>query len=90
MSYTYTIFDANPNSSSGTAWPSHSDVEIEADSDENAVAEVRDVMEIEAAGLSAANGYVAGDCLHAIVWDEDGVIVGMPTHQVTFGTGTED
>ena len=58
MTYTYTIFDADPSASSGTAWPTHQDIEIEAASDEDALEAVRDVMSIESAGLSAADGYV--------------------------------
>lgn len=81
--YTYTIFDADPNASSGTAWPTHTDVEIAADTDAEAIDAVRDAMEIEAAGLSAADGYEVGQRLYAIVWSEDGTIVGMPTYTLT-------
>lgn len=90
-SYLYTIFDANPNTSSGTAWPTHEDVELEADSDEEAIEEVRDVMSTEAAGLSTSDGYEVGDLLHAIVWDEDGTIIGTPTYELTAeDLGVED
>jgi hypothetical protein len=81
--YTYTIFDANPNSSSGTEWPTHDDIQIEADSDEEVTAEVRDVMSVEAAGLNTSDGYEVGDVLHALVWDADGTIVGTPTYELT-------
>lgn len=77
-SYTYTIFDANPQSSSGTAWPSHQDVEID-----EAVEAVREVMETEASGLSPDDGYDIGQRLYAIVWDSDEVIVGGPTYVLT-------
>lgn len=81
--YTYTIFDANPNSSSGTAWPSHEDLEIEADSDADVIDAVRDVMSVEAAGLNEADGYDVGQKLYAIVWDADTIIVGEPTYEIT-------
>lgn len=81
--YTFTIFDSNPNSSSGTAWDTHTDVELEAASDEAAVAEVRETMGIEAAGLSPSDGYEVGQRLYAIVWDEEGTIVGQPTYELT-------
>lgn len=81
--YTYTIFDANPNSSSGTEWPTHDDVALEVDSDAEAIEEVRSVMESEAAGLNTSDGYRPGDTLHALVWDEDGTIVGTPTYDLT-------
>lgn len=80
--YTYTIFDANPHQTSGTAWPTHSDLEIEADSDEEALGEVRDVMSIEAAGLNEADGYDVGQTLYAFVW-QDGIMVGEPTYDLT-------
>lgn len=81
--HTYTIFDANPNTSGSCAWPSHDDVEIDADSDYEAEVFVRSVMEAEAAGLSTDDGYDVGDRLYAIVWDSDGVIVGEPTYEIT-------
>lgn len=81
--YTYTIFDADPASSSGTAWPTHSDIEIEATTDDEAIAAVRDAMEVEAAGLSQADGYEVGQRLYAYVWDADGTIVAMPTYTLT-------
>ena len=81
--YTYTIFDADPNSSSGTAWPSHDDIEIAADSDADALEVVRDEMCIEASGLNVQDGYDVGQRLYAIVWAEDGTIVGQPTYALT-------
>ncbi len=81
--YTYTIFDADPNSNNGGAWDTHTDVELEADSDEEAIAEVSDVMSTEAAGLSPVDGYEVGRRLYAIVWSEDETIVGQPTYELT-------
>lgn len=81
--YTFTIFDAAPNTSSGTAWDTHTDVELTAAFDADAVREVREVMASEAAGLSTADGYEVGDAIHAIVWSEDGTIVGQPTYELT-------
>jgi hypothetical protein len=88
--YTYTIFDANPNTSSGTDWPTHTDIEIEADSDDEALAAVEDEMSSEAGSLNPSDGYEAGNLLHAIVWADDGTIVGEPTYELTHDDlGTE-
>ncbi len=81
--YTYTIFDADPQSSSGAQWPSHQDIEIEADCDADAVEEVESVMSVEAAGLNPSDGYEAGNSIHAIVWSDDGTIVGQPSYELT-------
>jgi hypothetical protein len=83
MKYTYTIFDADPNSSSNIAWPSHEDREIEAESDEAAIEAVRDVMSVEACGLHTSDGYEVGDRLYSIVWSADTGIVGEPTYLLT-------
>lgn len=89
--YTYTIFDADPQSSSGTEWPSHHDLEIEADSDADAIEEVESVMSVQAAGLNPSDGYEAGESIHAIVWAEDGAIVGQPSYELTHeDLGTEE
>jgi hypothetical protein len=81
-SYTYSIFDSDP-AASGNAWDAHDSVEIEAESDEDALAQVRDILEIEAAGLSTADGYAVGQRLYATVWGPDETIVGQPTHELT-------
>lgn len=81
--YTYSIFDANPHSSSGTVWPSHDDVEIDAESDDEAIEAVLDVMSIEARGLNPQDGYDVGQRIYAIVWDGDTIIVGEPTYELT-------
>lgn len=83
MCFTYTIFDADPHQVSGSAWTSHMDRDIEADSDADALDEVRDTMSIEAAGLSPADGYQVGQTLYALVWDADGVLVGEPRYEIT-------
>jgi len=83
QTYTYTIFDANPHSSSGTAWPTHQDVEIQAESDEGAIEVASDVMSTEAAGLNSEDGYDAGQLLYALVWNDEETIVGEPTYEVT-------
>jgi hypothetical protein len=81
--YTYTVFDGNPAASGGTAWPSHEDRQIDADSDREVLDMVLDIMSTEAAGLSVADGYDVGDRLYAIVWDADAIIVGEPTYALT-------
>lgn len=81
--YTYTIFDANPNSCGGTEWPSHDGVEIEADSDQEASEEVYDVMSAESGRCNPVDGYEVGDRLYSLVWDETGRIIGDPTYTLT-------
>lgn len=81
--YTYTIFDGDPAASGDVAWPSHDGVVLKADDDEDALEEVRATMEVEAAGLSPADGYAVGDRLYALVWDASGEIIGTPTYDIT-------
>ena len=81
--YTFTIFDDNPDTSSGTAWPTHTRVALEADSDTDALAAVREAMAANATGLRPADGYEAGYLLYALVWDSDGVDVGRVTYELT-------
>lgn len=80
MAYTYTIFDGD---FCGGNWPSHTQVVIEADSVEEAIDDVRDVLSGEAAGLNPSDGYAVGQIIHANVWTEDGAIVGQPTYELT-------
>jgi len=81
--YTYTIYDAAPQTSGDVAWPHRANIEIAAQSDETAVATILEVLRTEAAGLSVADGYAVGQCLHALVRDESGQIVGEPTYELT-------
>lgn len=81
--YTYTIFDADPHTNSGTEWPTHKDMEIEADSDQEAADAVGDVMETEASRCRTDDGYKPGQKLYALVWDANRVIVGTPTYTLT-------
>ena len=73
--YGYIIYDADP-ASGVNPWPSHAGATLEADSDDDAVECVRDALDVCAAVCDSADGYEAGDVLHAIVWDTDGRIVG--------------
>ena len=81
--YTYSVFDGSPNEGDCDAWPSHDQLAIEADSTEEALDDVLDLMSVEAAGLNASDGYESGDHIHAIVWDADGMIVGQPVYTLT-------
>lgn len=83
MNYTYTIFDANPNESSGTAWDTHQDVAFVADSDDDARDDVRSVLETEACGLNPEDGYEAGQRLYALVWDEDDILIAQVSYELT-------
>lgn len=84
--YTYSIFDSDPSTSGGCEWPGHSNVEIEADSNEEAIEEVEAIMASEAKGLNPEDGYDVGQTIYGTVWSEDGTIVGSPTYELT----TED
>lgn len=81
--FTYTIYDSNPHWNNAGVWPSHQDVDIEADSADEAAEDVQDELDVHAAGLSAVDGYDVGQTLHALVWDEDGQIVAEPTRVLT-------
>ena len=81
--YTFTFFDANPHTSSGCEWPDYTDLDIEEESDEEAVSAVRDALEGAAAGLSTEDGYSAGDRVYALAWDEDGVMVADVSYALT-------
>lgn len=80
--YTYTIFDSNPHETSGTAWPSHTSADVEAETDADACDQVANIMGNEAEGLYASDGYEPGQRLWALVWS-DGTIVGEPTYTIT-------
>jgi len=81
--YTYTIFDSNPHTSAHSSWPTHEDLEIEADDAAEAVDEVRGALSSAALNCQREDGYTVGDLLYALVWDETGLIVGEPTHELT-------
>jgi hypothetical protein len=82
--YTYTIYDANPMQANGMAWPSHEDIEIEADSDEEVMDDVRDVMSVEAAGLKTGDGYDVGQTLYALIHDvESDTLLDIVTYEIT-------
>lgn len=81
--YTYSIFDADPNSTSGTVWPHHDREEIEADSDAEAIAEVESILASECDGLSTRDGYEVGQTIYAYVWADGDTIIGYPTYELT-------
>lgn len=81
--YSYTIFDSDPTVSEGFAWPSHENVEFEADTEERAVAQVKETLEIEASGLNPADGYETGQCLYALVWDDEGRVTAQVEYEIT-------
>ena len=81
--YTYSIYDGNPAASGGCTLPDHEDLEIEADSDEDARFDVELALEVAAAGLSVDDGYAVGDVLYALVWDADGEVVATLTYTLT-------
>lgn len=81
--YTYTIFDADPDASGPTAWPSHEDIEIEAESDADAKSQVLEILETEAAGLSPVDGYEVGQRIYALIWTPEETVVAKVSHKLT-------
>lgn len=81
--YTYTIFDADPSTSGPRAWNAHSDIEVEASSDDDAISQVRDILRRAGAGLDAADGYEAGQQIFALVWTSDGGVVEKLAYTLT-------
>ena len=81
--YTYTIFDSDPGASGPCSWPDHDDCEITAEDDDEARDDVSRILESEAAGLSTADGYAAGQRIYALVWDADDSVVGKLSHELT-------
>ncbi len=67
--FTYTIFDADPSQSGNVAWPSHTQISVEAETAD-------DALEI-ALGEARKNSedYHDGDELFALVWDARGKVV---------------
>jgi hypothetical protein len=78
MTYAYTIFDANPHQSGSCAWPTHTDVEVEAVSAEEALEEALTEAEIHG---DTCGEYETGDVLYVLVW-EDSILVAEGTHTV--------
>jgi hypothetical protein len=81
--YTYSVFDANPNETGGSVWPHHCQREIEADDDSKAVYEVRTILEECGSTCRPEDGYEVGQKLYSYVWSDDHVIVGEPTYTLT-------
>lgn len=79
--FTYSIFDADPNTSSGTEWPGHAHAQIRAADLAAAEERVEEIM--SSASYSEDDGYEIGQTIYAIIWDEDGTIVGKPTYEIT-------
>ena len=67
--YTYTIFDGNPSSNGPCEWPSHTDIEIEAETHEEALDEALAEADIQG---STCGQYSTGDKLWILVWDSEG------------------
>ena len=76
--YTYTIFDSNPHTSGGTAWPHQQGVRLTAHSGRDARAWLVRRLAYECAALHTSDGYTVGQVIYTLLWDEDGVLVGNP------------
>lgn len=79
----YSIFDADPQSSTGTVWTDHDNVELDAESDEDAIDQVRELLQDEASGLNISDGYCVGDQIHALVWRDGETIIAQPKYTLT-------
>jgi hypothetical protein len=76
--YTYTIFDSNPHTSGGTAWPHQSGVNLQAASDEDARQLVKNRLVCECAALWVGDGYEVDQLIYTLIWNDDGVVIGNP------------
>ena len=83
QTYQYTIYDADPDVSSGGALLDAEDISIEADTLDEAIDDVRTAVEVYAAGLQAED-YQPGDMLYALVWHDGG------TERLTYTITAED
>lgn len=81
--HTYTIFDADPNTSGACSWDDHQDVEILADDADDARSQVEHILESVASECNPSDGYEVGQRIYAIVWDEDGAIVAKLSYELT-------
>jgi hypothetical protein len=70
--YTYTIFDCNPSQGGDCSWPSHIDVEVEADNPADALEQALEEAKLEG---ESRGGYSAGDRLWVLVWDKNEQVV---------------
>lgn len=78
---TYSVFDADPNSSSSGLWHDRTDVPAEGDTLEEAVAFVRGELAECAEGLRADDGYDVGQRLYALLVDADGTTLQL-SHEI--------
>ena len=76
--YTYTVFDANPHTSSGTAWPHAQELSVEAATDADARKLVLSSLTRMCSTLGLEDGYVPGQRIYTLVWNQDGVLIGNP------------
>jgi len=84
---TYSIYDADPNSSGVDAWPGHDQEELDSASHAKlSLAEALELVEriMAAAELDADDGYEVGQTLYAHVWDYDGTVHTV-RHEITEG-----
>ncbi len=82
MYYTFSIYDSDPDATGIHPWPTYTDATAEGECLEDVSAHVRDVLEIEAAGLSEADGYEIGQRIYALIWDQDGQATKL-SHELT-------
>jgi len=79
--YLYTIFDST--SRGDTAWPTQSQVELEASSDVEAMATLLGILNDAIKSCSRADGYCPGQYICATLWGEEGPVVGRVSLQLT-------
>ena len=68
---TYMIYSGDPRVAGGSEYIDE-EVTVEVETLQEALGDVRDAMEIEAAGLSPEDGWAPGDRLYAMVWHDGG------------------
>lgn len=80
--YKMTIFDADPNGSSGTNWPHYTRVAFDADDNAEAEEHVRDALEDAAEGCHR-DDYSIGQRIYALAWSDDGACVARESYALT-------
>lgn len=80
--FTFSIFDGNIYNTSADAWPTHTQLEFEADNDRQAVSAAQELVE---QAVDASGAYDDGDEVTVHVWDEDGTLIARTMLTVASG-----
>lgn len=74
--YTYTIFDGDPNTSGPCSWPTHENIQTRGRSPESVA---RRVLEEARKEARACGEYGTGDALWVTIWQDDQVVLTQRT-----------